>query len=252
MAAPRNEAERSALEKFKASTKYEELSDGVLMRYLRARELNLTRAEEAITASLEWKLNRIEKQSFSCWKPPPEFQSTFKVYFTGLDKDGRVVLYINFDEWLPLRGLFEKYKPAEILIFAYYVLADIHRRVAHSKEQQLVCIWDNAEIGFSKIFHEVQNWAEIQTLREVVQMMDLNFPETLYKAFFINTARAVVYGFSLIKPFLRPYTIAKILIHGPDESTWMPLLREYLSDDLIPVNLGGSAELTNSLYDYVR
>lgn len=78
------------------------------------------------------------------------------------------MLYINFDEWLPLRPLFEKYKPAEIVVFAYHVLANIHRQIAHSKQQQLVCIWDNADIGFSKIFHEVQNWAGMQTILQKV------------------------------------------------------------------------------------
>ncbi len=80
-----------------------------------ARDLDLVRAEEAITAvsyeiicvqslipsihscnyiqSIEWKFNRIEKQSFNCWKPPPEFESVFKIHFTGLDHDGRVGRY---------------------------------------------------------------------------------------------------------------------------------------------------------------
>jgi len=161
------------------------------------------------------------------------------------------VLYIKFDDWLPLRSLFETYTPMEILTFAFHVLSDLHKTMASSRHQQLIGIWDNSTVGFAKVFHEVQNWIELQTLRELIQMVDMNFPETLYKAFFINTARAAVWGFSLVKPFMRPYTLAKILIHGSDESSWLPVLREYLSDDLIPSCLGGEAELGKCLYDHI-
>lgn len=51
---------------------------------------------------------------------------------------------------------------------------------------------------------------------------------------------------------MKPYTLAKILIHGSDPGTWLPEIKEYLDDGLIPENLGGSGTLDRSLHDFVK
>jgi hypothetical protein len=251
MASPRSEKEAAALAQFQTFTKHgDRLGVGELMRYLRARDLDLQKAEDAITAALEWRLRHVEKPL--SMDSVSRFESMFQVAVTGFDKEGRIVLHIKFDDWLPIRPLFEEFGATPLILFAFTVLTRLHLRLKETKHQQLVAIWDNAGVGFSKVFHEVQNWAEIQALREVILMADLNFPETLYKAFLINTARAGVWGFSLVRPFLRQYTLNKIQIHGTNPAQWRQRLDEFLEADVIPSSLGGKATLQQSLFEYIR
>lgn len=68
------------------------------------------------------------------------------------------MFYIHFDTWMPSRPLFDDFAPFDLVLFAYKTFIDLYEDIAKTEHQQVVAILDNQDIGFSKIFHEVQHW----------------------------------------------------------------------------------------------
>jgi len=63
------------------------VDDTTLLRFLRARDLEVKRAEAMLRKSVEWReANSVE--SATKWQVPQDILKDFKMYFTGLDKNG--------------------------------------------------------------------------------------------------------------------------------------------------------------------
>ena len=59
---------------------------------------------------------------------------------------------------MPSRPLFEEFEPFDMMLFAYKTFLVLYDDVLKSQHQQVVAILDNEDIGFTKIFHEIQHW----------------------------------------------------------------------------------------------
>jgi len=187
MALAKTPQEIFALQSFMKVVEDLELDQGTIMRFLRARNLDLTKAEGMLRAHVSWRRNNIFEPALNGWKPPKEFMLKFECYHCGFDKDGRSVFYISFDNWMPSRELFEKFESFDFMLFAYKTFLILYEDIVKSQHQQVVAILDNEGVGFTKIFHEIQQWTGVQTLIDIWQLYEANFPETLHKAFFINS-----------------------------------------------------------------
>jgi hypothetical protein len=110
-----------------------------------------------------------------------------------------LVFYIEFVDWTPTRETFQKFTAFDVMLFAYrgYNLLYEHI-VSKCQHQQIIMILNNQHIGFSTIFHEVQNWTGIETLRHLMEFLESNYPEMLGKAIMFNTARSFLWGWNLI------------------------------------------------------
>jgi hypothetical protein len=252
MALAQIDAERLALDKFRQAVQDLNLDEGTLMRFLRARNLDLKLAEGMLRAHAKWRVDNVYlRTALAGWKPPKELMLHFKAYHCGHDLQGRTVFYIHLDSWLPTHELYKHFTQFDLMVFAYRTFLLLFEEIQGSPLQQLVAVIDAEGIGFRKMFQEFQAWTGVQTLIDVWQIYEANFPEVLHKAFFVNTARAFLWGFNLVKPFATKHTLSKIAIHGTDGEEVRAVLQAELPLNVLPCQFGGTGSQPRQVYDVV-
>jgi len=67
----------------------------------------------------------------------------------------------------------------------------VYNELLNTKHQNFVCIVDIAGATYRDALHEVQNFKGIQDLIWLFKEYEANYPETLYKAFVINSKLSI-------------------------------------------------------------
>lgn len=89
--------------------------------------------------------------------------------------------------WASARDMFEKGLEDDCLRFAGKSMDHIHNILLRTKHQNFVCIVDNTGVTFGKAWYEAQNYQGVQDLVRIFREYEANFPETLHKAYLINS-----------------------------------------------------------------
>ena len=75
-------------------------------------------------------------------------------------------------------------------------------------------------------------------IKSIISIDQRHYPETLYKMYLVNSPWILTAAFAIIKQWLDPITLSKIIICG-GPSEYLPLLRADLRNEDIPAFLGG-------------
>ena len=67
--------------------------------------------------------------------------------------------------------------------------------------------------------------------------LEAYYPETLRRAFLINAPLYARIGWAIVKTFMDPVTVSKVVILGTD---YRGTLLEYIDADQLPVEFGGT------------
>jgi len=213
------------------------LDEVTLLRFLRARDHNVKRAEEMLRRHIQWREdNNID--GITKWVVPEEIKNELKIYFTGLDKNGFPVYMapVGLMDGRKMTG--QKYKQDSIR-FAYYLLELMLQHCKKLGVSKFTAIVDNEGLTFWKCAH----WDTIQTLIKVFLDFEANYPETLRQAFVVNTPSVFWQAFNVVKPVVAGKTLDKIQFFDSDKTKWYPSLLEKLPEDSLPNEYGGSAKL---------
>jgi len=241
-----NNRECDALEKLVERTTDLNFNEGMLLRFLRARNYDLKKAEDMLHAHIIWRKeneHRYFGDRYDFWEPPIEIAAGYDVYHCGYDGEGRPVYYAPLGIWASARDMFGKGMEDDCLRYAGKSMDRVHDYLLTTKHQNFVCIVDNTGVTFRKAFYESQNFAGIQDLIRLFREYEANFPETLHKAFIINTPQVFYWGFNIVRPLMTRHTLSKINIFNEDESKYLPVIHEHLPIDAIPEKLGGKARM---------
>ncbi len=154
--------------------------DTVLVRFLRARNLDIQKAETMLRKSLEWRRSN-DIDSIKKFHLPPILIKNFKYYYCGDDYEGRPVLLMPIGKWdgKKIIGMGYKEEAGKFMYKICEILMDKCRAKGITQFQVIV---DYNELTFWKIAH----YASLETLLRVVINFEANFPETLFKTHFVN------------------------------------------------------------------
>ncbi|OXA39357.1 Protein real-time [Folsomia candida] len=94
-------------------TEYQK-DDSFLIRWLRARDLNLIRAEEMLRASLKWRQDNDVDNILKCDDIPEEVKKMSPVAYSGISTEGYATFVVPFGRH-DTRYLVEKYGVEEML-----------------------------------------------------------------------------------------------------------------------------------------
>ncbi|ODV90282.1 hypothetical protein CANCADRAFT_2014 [Tortispora caseinolytica NRRL Y-17796] len=235
--------QKQKLEQLRSDLKtlgYEEnLDDATLLRFLRARKFDVTKAKDMFIACEKWRkdfgvkdivqnFHYVEKLAVSEYYPQ---------YYHKTDKDGRPV-YI---EQLGKVNITEMYKITSMermlknLVWEYESLAN-HRLPACSRKaghliETSCTIMDLKGVGLgqiSQVYHYV---------RETSVIGQNYYPERMGKFYMINAPFGFATAFKIIRPLLDPVTVEKIFILSSNYKS--ELLKQIPAENL-PDFLGGN------------
>jgi len=181
----------------------------ILMKFLRARNLDNTAASEMLVNTLRWRqeirVDELMKEEF----PQEVFGNLGHIF--GKDIGGRPVTYNLYGGNQDLDSVFKDTKR-----FIRWRVALMEKGVQHldfETVDQMVQVHDYEGVGLSSRTPESKAAAA-----EASSIFQDHYPEMLYKKYFVNVPTFMSWIFWLFKPLLSSQTIAKMSVvgKGPD------------------------------------
>jgi len=236
--------EATALSTFRTNVKGvvtpEQLKDDAfLLRWLRARDFDLTKSEKMLRDSMQWRKNNDIDNLLSTYKTPEVIEKYFSIGFLGVDKTGCPIILVRLGN-IDGRGILSSIRVSEAVQYMTYTLEKTMKMCEEETAKlgkpvhKLIAILDAENLSMKVItFKPV-----ITFFRVFMPIFDSNYPEVLKLAIVPNASRVLYLGYSLIKNFISPATNEKIKIYGQDK--WKNDLLEHIDAEVLPVHWGGT------------
>lgn len=232
--------QQAALDKFReavADVKRPSDTDAFLLRWLRARDFDVAKAERMYRHDIKWREENGVDDILHSYKFPEVVKENFPGALLHPCKDGRPMWFIPAG--LDMKAFVAALTPAVVQRHCIYMLeyAESLKRsssVEAGKELEthhLVVDFD----GFS--LRQVYSWQVVKAITDMLQMMEDHFPECLENCYSINAPGFFPILWKLIRPFLTERTVDKIKIFGKDG--WQEKLLELVDPALLPAHYGG-------------
>ena len=230
------------------------LSDHDCLRFLRARDGDMTRAVEMAKEWNEWRhslqsdnLKYSANFVLSCkpsellWNHP--HSHLLPCSHHDFDNIGRPVFWTRLGFIVSQFKEIMKYFSNDQLV--HYIMwtheALILRQEFSSQQRQrridnVVIIADMSHFPMSTFMDS----HAVSMMRLLISISQRYYPETLHKLILLNTPWHFSTAFSLFSSHIRPRTLAKIAM-VKDKKSIFSFLSEHLPSDAIPVDLGGTS-----------
>lgn len=206
----------------------------VLMKFLRARNLNITEAQDMLQSTLRWRKSFNIEAAMQEVFPEGRFDAMGRFY--GKDKEGRPVMYNIYGGGLNLKEVF-----SDVQMFLRWRVA-LHERMMQMLDfetvDQTLQVHDYLGVGLTTS----RDANSKNAAREATNIFASHYPELLYKKFFINVPSILSWIFWAFKPLLAPATVAKMSVVGTGAHTIHQALGPHIDDKELPVQYGGQAE----------
>jgi len=210
-----------------------------LLRFLRARDFNVSAAYDMYVKTQEWKqrmdMDRLYEE-FEFTEGPDVRRFGWRMYFHGTDKLGRPI-FIQDLSGLDTDKVFSVTTAERIVQnFAVTLEHAVRERYTACTETQGHLVDDNymvlnvQGIGLSTF------WNMKSQLQSLLDVLDNNFPELSGRVQIINAPLLFTTIWNYVKGWLPTQTAAKIDICGTD---YLPSIAPYVDMRMWPKHLGG-------------
>ncbi|KAJ7781865.1 CRAL-TRIO domain-containing protein [Mycena maculata] len=205
----------------------------VLMKFLRARNLNPTTASEMLVATLRWRaefnVDSAVKEEF----PQDVFGKLGHIY--GRDKAGRPVVYNIYGGTQDLDAVF-----GDVDRFLRWRVAFMEKSLElldFATVDQAIQIHDYAGVSMSS-----RTPASKAAASQASAIFSSHYPELLYKKFFVNVPGYMSFLFWIFKAILPAATVGKLNMVGSGPGTIGKALLPFIAADQLPKRYGGDAD----------
>ncbi|CAG7734303.1 unnamed protein product [Allacma fusca] len=212
-----------------------------LVCWLRARDLNVDKAEEMFRKSMKWRLNNNIDRLADDIIVSDYLVEKVPLRVGSVDREGTMVICVPFGSW-DLKGLIEEgYR--ERIFFHIFKLLEIYFQ--HQQEEDFA--QTNMHTRCSIIF-DLDQWSMKQVCSQHVvtwamdffKQFDAYYPERLKLGYGVNIPKIFEIFWPLVNPFLSKNTLAKARVLGGGPDKWRTKLRETIDPYELPSELGGS------------
>ncbi|KAI5995430.1 CRAL-TRIO domain-containing protein [Pisolithus albus] len=204
----------------------------VLMKFLRARNLNPDEAKAMFISTLRWRQSFDVEGAIKEQYPEDVFGGLGKIF--GKDKQGHPVVY-NLYGGAKDTGAFN-----DIQRFLRWRVAFMERSIAlldFETVDQAVQIHDYEGVG---LFDRNEN--SKRAASEATSIFQGHYPELLARKFFVNVPSFMTWIFWLFKPLISSATLGKMAVVGSGPRTIGAALLPIIDERELPKRYGGSAE----------
>jgi hypothetical protein len=237
--------ETKALEEFRPLVEdiltqdYQKL-DSYLLRWLRAKKLNVKDAANALADSQKWRqknnMETILDEKF------PEF-SNFVYTDDSVDKEGRTVFTFSLGS-IDMRKIVLAGTQDRFLRFGLFSIEKAVRKAAENvlksngtlNDARLVSITDLH--GFSLRKHGCLSC--IPLYAQSGKYIEMNYPGVNGLAIYINTPRAALPVIEVAKTFISEETLGELKVFGTSRTEWSEYLHSIIDSDQLPYQYGGT------------
>ncbi|XP_075996723.1 SEC14-like protein 2 [Genypterus blacodes] len=211
--------------------------DHYLLRWLRARNFNLQKAEAMIRKHAAFRKQMRADGIVSEWRPPEVIEKYVSGGMCGYDREGSPIWYDVIGPLDP-KGLLMSASKQDFLKTKIRHTEMLRRECESQSEklkknvESITLIYDCEGLGLKHMWKPA-----VETYGEVLTMFEENYPEGLKRVLLIKAPRIFPMAYNLIKHFLCEETRRKISILGSD---WQEVLRKHVDPEQLPVVYGGT------------
>ncbi|KAG6335261.1 hypothetical protein ID866_3817 [Astraeus odoratus] len=205
----------------------------ILMKFLRARNLNPDEAKAMLISTLRWRRSFDVEGAMKEQFPEDVFGKLGKIY--GRDRQGHPVTYNLYGGNKNADAVF-----GDVQRFLRWRIAFMEQSIGLLDFQtvdQLVQVHDYEGVTLSSRTENSKNAAS-----EASSIFQSHYPEFLARKFFVNVPSFMTWIFWLFKPFLSATTLAKMTVVGSGPRTIGATLLSIIDEDQLPKRYGGSAD----------
>nr|CAG4719772.1 RALBP [Leptochiton asellus] len=236
----RNSKEEAALKQFKAKVEdviKPEYDDRYLWKWLKAREFDVSKAEQMFRASLAYREKMKVDSLNETYQPPEVLQKYLTGGFCGHDKDGspiRVEPYGHLD----MKGIMYSTKKSDLektkLLQCEYTVADWREQSKKlgKRVDGLTVIFDMEGVSTKMLWKP-----GLQMYLYLVKVLEDNYPEMMKRMFVINAPRIFPLLYKICRPLISDDMKNKIHVMGGDFKSH---LLKYIDADQLAVIHGGT------------
>ncbi|KAL4566256.1 hypothetical protein LXL04_030369 [Taraxacum kok-saghyz] len=208
----------------------DERSDVILLKFLRARDFKVKDAFTMLKNVVAW---RKEFGIESLLEEDLGTEQEKVVYMHGVDKEGHPVCYNAYGEYqnkeLYQQTFSDEEKRQKFLRWRIQFLEKSIRKLDFSPDG-ISTIVQVSDLKYSPAPFKKE-------LRQVLQLLQDNYPEFVAKQVFINVPWWYLAFYKMINPFFTQRTKSKFVFAGPSKTS--ETLFKYISPELVPVQYGG-------------
>jgi len=221
-----------------------ERRDNFLIKFLRARNLDVEAAAEMFKAAMQWRrerdLDKLLNTDYARW------EKLFPFILSGIDKQGGPIFYV----------LATAYDVRKAIIAGHYqTLIDLFDRSFELAVRSGLAIFETSGQnpalsgllildlgGFNLRQHACARCLAVYV--HVVTAYERYWPQVVHKVLMINTPRTFEVVLQVIKPLMSAHTANALEVYGLDRTEWEPVLKKYIDDDQLLVRYGGTRTIT--------
>ncbi|KAL0955266.1 hypothetical protein HGRIS_004156 [Hohenbuehelia grisea] len=205
----------------------------VLVKFLRARNLNPSAAKDMMVATLRWRdqfgVEKAMKEEF----PDDVFGQLGHVY--GKDKEGRPVVYNVYGGNQDLKSVFGDVQ--RFLRWRVKLMEETVAQLDFETVDQTVQIHDYEGVSLSS--RDANSKAAAS---EASSIFANHYPELLHRKLFVNVPTLMTWIFWLFKPIIPAATLAKMSVVGSGARTIGKDMLPLVDKSQLPKKYGGEAD----------
>lgn len=236
-----SEHQQAALSQFRqavADVKSPSHTDAFLLRWLRARDFDVAKAERMYRNDIEWRRRNGVDDMLLSYEIPEIVKENFPGAILHPCKDGRPMWLIPAG--MDMKAFVAALTPAVVQRHCVYLLEYMEflkrsskKEVDQELENQYLVI-DLDKFGLRQVY----SWQAIKAITDMLKMMEDHFPECLEKCICINAPSFFPVLWKLVRPFLTQRTADKVNVYSKDG--WKNALLDIMDAEQLPAHWGGN------------
>lgn len=215
-------------------------SDPVLLRFLRARDFNVEKAREMLSASLIWRKKHGVDKILSDYVLPSVVRDHFPGGWHHRDREGRPVFLLRLGQ-MDAKGIIRSIGEEGLTKLTLHICEEGIRLTEESSHSL------NTPISTWTMLLDLEGlnmrhlWRPgVKALLHIIEICESNYPETLGRVLIIRAPRVFPILWTLVCPLIDETSRGKFLFYAGSDFNLTPGgLMEYLPQENVPDWLGG-------------